>query len=352
MSARASRRRPRRARRTGRGRRSGGSLGDVEADECGADRACGGSELRGDDAYPVAHGTERLALHDLERRRDQVLPAGDAEAAADDDQLRGEDVREGSHRRAEVAADVGKDLARLTVALVREPDQTVRVGRRAEGVLRRQRRGETGDIRLEMAVPAAGALAGTAFMDDHHVGELDARAAVAAEGGGARDHPAPARRAPEKGGPQEIPPPPRPVPSVSITMSSTPRPAPARHSPIAAELASLSRPTGSPKRSDMCSRSGKSRSGRFTHSTTTPSIRSIGDGTPNPIAATSSPRSVETAASSSRMTASWESCGVSRSCLRTISPSCETTAASISVPPRSIPIECVPSTLSGYRNPP
>src|SRR3954453_10602327 len=197
MSARASRRRPRRARRTGRGRRRGGSLGDVEADECGADRACGGSELCGDDAYPVAHGTERLALHDLERRRDQELPAGDAEAPADDDQLRREDVREGSHRRAEVAADVGKDLARLTVALVREPDQTVRVGRRAEGVLRRQRRGETGDIRLEMAVPAAGALAGTAFMDDHHVAELDARAAVTAEGAAARDPPA-AEACPER----------------------------------------------------------------------------------------------------------------------------------------------------------
>ena len=67
----------------------------------------------------------------------------------------------------------------------------------------------------------------------------------------------PRRRGRETGVPPEMTPPPTPVPSVSITRSSTPRPAPARHSPIAAAFASLSSPTGSPKRSRMWSRSGE-----------------------------------------------------------------------------------------------
>ena len=58
------------------------------------------------------------------------------------------------------------------------------------------------------------------------------------------------------GAPAETTPPPQPVPRVSITRSSTPRPAPARHSPIAAAFASLSNPTGRPNRSRMWSRSG------------------------------------------------------------------------------------------------
>src|SRR5579864_3802307 len=157
--------------------------------------------------------------------------------------------------------------------------------------------------------------------------------------------------APRNGLPLEMTPPPSPVPSVTITISSTPRPTPARHSPIPAAFASLSRPTGSLKRLLMWSRSGKSVSGRLTHWTTTPRRWSIGDGTPNPIAAISGVISSATTASSSRTTVSWASWGVARSWRRTTSPSCVTTPARIFVPPRSTPIACVALMVCGYRNP-
>src|SRR5579884_938108 len=163
---------------------------------------------------------------------------------------------------------------------------------------------------------------------------------------------APRPFAPRNGRPPEITPPPSPVPSVSITRSSTPRPTPARHSPIAAAFASLSSPTARPKRFAMCSRSAKSARGRFTHSTTTPAARSIGDGIPKPTAPTSSVSSSSTAASSSATTEDCESCGVGRSWRRTTRPSCATTPARIFVPPTSTPIACVALISSGYRNPP
>ena len=92
----------------------------------------------------------------------------------------------------------------------------------------------------------------------------------------------------------------------------------------------------------MCSRSGKSVSGRFTHSTTTPRRWSIGDGTPKPIAAMSSEWSSSTAASSSRTTDACESCrGRALVAAHDRARLASTTPARIFVPPRSTPIACV-----------
>ena len=73
-----------------------------------------------------------------------------------------------------------------------------------------------------------------------------------------------------------------------MIMSRVPLPAPACHSPIAAAFASLSIPHGKPNRSPISLRSGTSVSGMFTDDTAVPDAWSIVDGTPSPIAATSS----------------------------------------------------------------
>src|SRR3954454_22515710 len=92
----------------------------LEADEGGADQPRRGPEVGTHDAHFVPHRPQRLAPHHLLRRRGDVFPGGDAESAAEHDQLRLEDVPERAHRRAEMTADVGKDLESLFVALVRE----------------------------------------------------------------------------------------------------------------------------------------------------------------------------------------------------------------------------------------
>ena len=151
----------------------------------------------------------------------------------------------------------------------------------------------------------------------------------------------------------EITPPPRPVPSVSITRSSTPRAAPARHSAIAAAFASLSRPTGTAEalghvvaerevvkrkvdhvddRPDS-GRSGTERRSRWRRPSSSQQLRR-----PRPRA-----RGRGHPASPS---------GSDARARRRTSPSRVTTPARIFVPPRSTPMACVPSTLSGYRNPP
>jgi hypothetical protein len=73
-----------------------------------------------------------------------------------------------------------------------------------------------------------------------------------------------------------------------MIMSRVPLPAPACHSPIAAAFASLSIPQGNSNRSPINERSGTSVSGMFTDETAVPDAWSIVDGTPRPIAATSS----------------------------------------------------------------
>src|SRR5437660_6153099 len=68
-------------------------------DEARADQARRGAELGGDDPQEAAAGLERLARRELAHRLDQVLPGRGAEAAADDHELRDEDVHERPDRR-------------------------------------------------------------------------------------------------------------------------------------------------------------------------------------------------------------------------------------------------------------
>ena len=79
----------------------------------------------------VAGTRQRLALHDLARRIENEF-AGRSEAAADDDELRVEDVHERADARPEMAADAVEDLDRPRLPLTREPDEPVRVDRRPE----------------------------------------------------------------------------------------------------------------------------------------------------------------------------------------------------------------------------
>ena len=92
---------------------------------------------------------------------------------------------------------------------------------------------------------------------------------------------APRPCAPRKVIPPITTPPPTPVPSVSITRWSSPSRC---ASASAAQLASLSTNTGTPKRRPSSSRSGTPVSGMFTLVSTVPVAYSIWEGTPTPIA--------------------------------------------------------------------
>ena len=91
----------------------------------------------------------------------------------------------------------GEDVARKLVAFLGQPDEPVSVSRRPERLLRQVRRGEAGDVRLEMAAPGARPLARHAVEDDHDVPELgpaaeelpvDDGTAAAAGAEGEHDH--------------------------------------------------------------------------------------------------------------------------------------------------------------------
>ena len=82
--------------------------------------------------------------------------------------------------RAELAPDLGQELERGGVALVRDPDEPVRVGRRAEGLGSELVGRLPGHVRLEMSVAAA--RAEDAVVDDDHVAELRAGADRASVG--------------------------------------------------------------------------------------------------------------------------------------------------------------------------
>ena len=123
-----------------------------------------------------------------------------------------------------------------------------------------------------------------------------------------------------------------------MIMWRVPRPAPTCHSAIAAALASLSIPHGTPKRSPMRCRSGTSANGMFTDETATPRAWSTVDGTPRPIASTPSSNSSSTACSSAATTSSSEVVGVGNSVREPIPPSRSTIPAAIFVPPRSTPM--------------
>src|SRR5579871_1031467 len=140
---------------------------------------------------------------------------------------------------------------------------------------------------------------------------------------------------------------PTPVPSVRTTRSRVPRPAPWTNSASAAALPSLMRLTGSPSRCSMTSASGMSWSLVLTAPSTTPVRVSIRPGTPSPTPAIPSVRSSSTVSTSASTTASWEVSGVGRSVRCSIPPGRSSTPARIFVPPRSIPITCVPCITAG-----
>src|SRR6185437_16208811 len=144
-------------------------------------------ELGRDDVEQAPARLERLALRDLARRLDQIRPRRSAEAAADDDALDVEEVRERADACAEVAADVVQDLERSRVAFTREAHEPVRVGGRAERLLREQGRGVARAVRLEMAAPRARALAGPAVVLDDHVPALSRCTGTAAVGTSVED---------------------------------------------------------------------------------------------------------------------------------------------------------------------
>src|SRR5215471_9654335 len=76
------------------------AIGGFEADEGGADEACGRTELGFRQPHRAAHRLQRLAPHDFLGGLEQVLVRRDAEAAAEDDELRPEDVDERAETRA------------------------------------------------------------------------------------------------------------------------------------------------------------------------------------------------------------------------------------------------------------
>ena len=79
-------------------------------------------------------------------------------------------------------------------------------------------------------------------------------------------------------------PPPTPVPSVSITRCCAGGSGTSWASARAAQLASLSTKTGTPRRFPSSSRSGIPSSGMFTLESTVPLAKSICEGTPTPTA--------------------------------------------------------------------
>ena len=176
---------------------------------------------------------------------EQQLARG-REPAADDDQLRVERVDEAAEPRAELAPDLGEDLERRRVALVGEPDEPVRVGRRPERLARELVGRLAGDVRLE--VPAAAAAAEDAVVDDHDVAELGAGADRAAVRPAAEDQPAA-----DPGAERE---------HDHVASSRARRRRATRRSPPRSRRCRS--PTGRPSRSRITSRSGTSTSGMFT----------------------------------------------------------------------------------------
>src|SRR5687767_11241740 len=161
---------------------------------------------------------------------------------------------------------------------------------------------------------------------------------------------APRPWAPRKVLPPITTPPPTPVPSVSITRLSSPR---MWASARAAQLASLSTTTGSPKRRPSSARSGTPVSGMLTLVSTVPVAYSIWDGTPTPIAVGCPTRPIRsrTASSSPSSNAAVLPRTVGRSIeSRTATPS--TAATATLVPPTSTPRTTAATLSSGPRSAP
>ena len=232
-----------------------------------------------------------------------------AEPAADHDQLGLEDVQEARDPGAEPAPDPRQRLDRCGVPAPSALDEVVGVGARPEQLARDPVGRPSGRVSTR----------GARDPPQPHGGPSSSITMWPSS--------APLPVAPRYGRPPRIRPPPTPVPSVSMTHVRRPAPAPAFHSPIAAAVASLSIPTGSPMpllrpRAEVDAR----RAGR---SPTPPRARRAGrsaKGCPNPSAATSvSARETSTSPS---ITASSASSGVGVALdARAIAPSRVTTAA-------------------------
>src|SRR5918994_2376845 len=82
----------------------------LERDEARADEPRFPAELRRNDAHAIARRQQRLAQHDLTRRIEQELVRRLAESAADDHDLRIEDVDERADRRPESVSDRAQQL--------------------------------------------------------------------------------------------------------------------------------------------------------------------------------------------------------------------------------------------------
>src|SRR5215211_360515 len=146
---------------------------------------------------------------------------------------------------------------------------------------------------------------------------------------------APSPCAPRKIRPRMITPPPTPVPSVSMTSSSQ---ATNWASARAAQLASLSTNTGTPKRPPSSSRSDTPVSGMLTLVSTVPVENSICEGTPTPTAAGSPTRSITSRTAASRPSRRSEVLARAVGCSTRSFTSARSTAATATlVPPTSTP---------------
>ncbi len=141
-------------------------------DERSADEPGVVAERRLDDPELLVGGVERLAAGRDQRRPGQELPGSRPEAAADDDDLRREDVREGSDREPEVVADAGQGRARRLVSVERFAHEAVPVGPLAPELDGDALRRLSGGDRLEVPVAVAVPLARRAVRHDNDVAEL------------------------------------------------------------------------------------------------------------------------------------------------------------------------------------
>jgi polyisoprenyl-teichoic acid--peptidoglycan teichoic acid transferase len=142
----------------------------LEPDQAGADEpAC--RELGRGDAHVCTGGRQRLPSHDLAGRTEEKL-ARCREPAADDDDLRMEDVDQTADASAEPTADLGQHVAGAFVALTSQMHKLTRIGARPEDLARGGIGGVSGGERLEVSPAGARSLTPWPVVEHHHVTEL------------------------------------------------------------------------------------------------------------------------------------------------------------------------------------
>src|SRR5262249_29232944 len=151
-----------------------------------AARGLDASHRRGD-ADRVAEGHEPLVRKHVARRWQEKLRSGRSEPAADDDELRLEDVDEARDPAAEVAAHLRDGFGRLRLAGPRPRGKLTRIGGGPEAFAGHPIRRAARHERLEVAAPAAAALARGPVIENDHVAELSAGACRAAVRASAQD---------------------------------------------------------------------------------------------------------------------------------------------------------------------